>query len=304
MAFFPMFPLLIRAGTAVGLSYLAAGVMVGLALGALATAAIWLVARQVLGEGTATTAVVLWSLFPGAFVLSFAYSEGLTVLGAAICLWSLLERKWVLAGLAAAVAGATQPAGLILVLCCTWCAWKDMSESPPRETPLSPSLLTPLWAPALAPTGALAYFAFLWHRTGDPLAWYHSEKLFWDHGGVLFGIYKTTLSPLIYLAGHPLVLDNAAMLVLGMAVAAGGVALNRRWRAPIVLWIWVVGTLGLTLMSAPVGLRPRFLMVAFPLFLAAARYVPRRWLWAVASAEAAVLAALTFFTVTTLTLVP
>jgi hypothetical protein len=304
MAFLPMFPLLVRAGAALGLSYLAAGAVVALLVGAMATAAIWTVARKVLGEASATTAVVLWSLFPGAFVLSFAYSEGLTVLAAAVCLWALLERKWVAAGLAAAVAGATQPAGLILVGCCAWCAWRDMSESPPRGEPLTPSLLAPLWAPALAPTGALAYVAFLWHRTGDPLAWYHAEKLFWDQGGVLFGIYKTTLSPLIYVMVHPLQLDNALMLVAGIAVAAVGIALMSRWRAPTVFWIWVVGTWGLTLMSAPVGLRPRFLMVAFPVFLAAARYVPRRWLWAVASVEAVVLAGLTFFTVTTLTLVP
>ena len=304
MAFLPMFPLLIRAGVALGLSYVAAGMVWGLALGALATATIWLVARRLLGEERATTAVVLWTLFPGAFVLSFAYSEGLTVLAAAACLWGLLERRWVVAGLAAAVAGATQPAGLILVLCCALCAFKEMSSSPPRGTPLSAPMVAPLWAPVLAPTGALAYFAFLWRRTGDPLAWYHSEKLFWDHGGLLFGVYKTTVSPLIYVAGHPLQLDNALMLVLGLGVAVGAVALMWRWRAPVVLWIWVVGTLGLTLVSAPVGPRPRFLMVAFPMFLAAARYLPRRWLWVAAGAEAVVLATLTFFTVTTLTLVP
>lgn len=304
MAFFPMFPLLVRAGASLGLSYLAAGVAVGLVLGALATAAVWLVARKVLGEAAATTAVVLWTLFPGAFVLSFAYSEGLTVLAAALCIWALLHRRWVVAGLAAAVAGATQPAGLILILCCAYAAGRAMAERPPRGTPLSPSYLTPLAALALAPLGALAYFAFLWHRTGDALAWYHSEKLFWDHGGALFGIYKTTLSPLIYVVGHPLRLDNAAMLVAGMAVAAGGVALLWRWRAPAVLWIWAIGTMGLTLLSAPVGLRPRFLMVAFPIFLAAGRVLPRRWLWVVASAEAVLLSLLTYFTITTLTLVP
>ena len=304
MAFFPMFPLLIRAGTVFGWSYLAAGVAVGLLLGALATAAVWMVARKLLGERTATTATALWALFPGAFVLSFAYSEGLTVLAAAVCLWALLDRRWPLAGLAAAVAGATQPAGLVLVLCCTYAAWREMAYAPPRATRSTTSVLAPLWAPTLAPVGVLAYFAFLWKRSGDPLAWYHSERLFWDHGGALFGIYKTTLAPVIYVVGHPWQLDNAVMLVIGLAIAAGGVALLWKWRPPAILWIWVVGTLGLTLVSAPVGLRPRFLMVAFPIFLAAGWHLPRRWLWPALAAEAVVLALLTFFTVTTLTLVP
>src|SRR5579884_1185372 len=214
MAFFPLFPGLVRGlSVLTGLTPLAAGLALGLLIGALAAVAVGMLARHLAGEEVADRAVLLWSVFPGAFVLSMAYSEGLTALAAAACLLALLRRRWVVAGLSAAVATATAPSALVLVACCGWAAFRHLREAPPEASEERP--WAALSAPALAPLGAVGYFAYLWVRTGDLLARYHSEKLFWDHGGVLRGLYKTTLSPIGYVVGHPLQLDNAVMLVAG-----------------------------------------------------------------------------------------
>lgn len=300
MAFFPLFPALVRAVSVMtGTSPLAGGFLLALFTGAAAVAAVWYLTRAVAGAAVADRAALLWCLFPGAFVLSLVYAEGLTVACAGVCLLALLRRRWVLAGLTAALAGATQPAGLVLVACCGWAAVAALRKGRDRRA---------LAAPALAPLGAAAYFGYLWARTGDPLGWFHSERLFWSRGH--FGPYWTVVRPaahFLYDPGavwhNPGVWDNAVR-VAGVAVVALLVRLLLRWRPPAVLSIWAVGTVALALMSAPVGARPRFVFVAFPLVVALARRLPLPGFVLVLLAEAALLGGLTFITVTTLNIVP
>jgi transposase-like protein len=295
IAFFPLFPLLVRWSSALlRMSPLAAGVAVALVLGAAATVAVHLVTRRVAGERVASAATALWCFFPGAFVLSFVYSEGLTVLCAAGCLLALLRRRWVLAGVAAAAAGATQPTALVLVACCAWAAAGALWSR--REW-------RALAAPLIAPAGAAAWFGWLWARSGDPLVWFHSERVLWAHRRL--GPYWTVVLPvrhLIHLPGTGWI-DND-IRIAGLVVLVAGLALLAWWRPPAVLTIWVVGTVGLALMSAPVGPRPRFLLVAFPLVVAIARKLPRAAVYGMAVVEAGLLGGLTFITITTLRVVP
>ncbi len=122
-AFFPGYPLLVRAlRAATGLAPVPAGVVVNIAMATVAAAVIWLLARDLLADKVATRAVLLFSFFPGAYVLGMVYSEGTFLALAAGCLLALHRRQWLVAGLAAAAAGATRPTGLVLALCCAWAA--------------------------------------------------------------------------------------------------------------------------------------------------------------------------------------
>ena len=58
------------------------------------------------------------AVFPGSFVLSFAYTEALLLVLAMACLWCLPTHRWVGAGVLAAFGTATRPNGLALVLAC------------------------------------------------------------------------------------------------------------------------------------------------------------------------------------------
>src|SRR4051794_12081649 len=110
VAFFPLYPMTVRGVSAVtGWSELAAGVTVALLTGALATVLVWKLAVRLADEKVADRAVLLFVFFPGSFALSMAYAEGFMVVGAAACLLALLNRRWVLAGLAAAFATASRP---------------------------------------------------------------------------------------------------------------------------------------------------------------------------------------------------
>jgi len=59
--------------------------------------------------------MVLMAMFPGSFVLSFAYTEALLLTLAGGCFWFLLRRQWLAAGVLAALGTATRPNGLALV---------------------------------------------------------------------------------------------------------------------------------------------------------------------------------------------
>ena len=74
-----------------------------------------LLARRVFSASVAARAMVLFAVFPGSFVLSFAYSEAPFIVFAASCLLLLLDEQWLLAGLAAALATATRPNGVAIV---------------------------------------------------------------------------------------------------------------------------------------------------------------------------------------------
>ena len=75
-------------------------------------------ARRLYDTDVAERAMVLFAVFPGSFVLSYAYAEALLIVLAALCLWFLLDERWLLAGVAAALATATRPNGIALVAAC------------------------------------------------------------------------------------------------------------------------------------------------------------------------------------------
>lgn len=287
MAFFPGFPALLRVVSgATGLSPLMTGAVLAFLLGAVAALAVWWLVRHLLDEPTAERAVALWVFFPGSFVLSMVYAEGLTVAAAAVCLLALVRRRWVVAGLAAAVATATQPEALALVPCCAWAAGSRLFGD--RRD------LRALAAPLLSLAGVLAYFSYLAVTTGDFLRWYHAEQEWWKSGD---GLYHNTLHLLGYSLQYPGDIHDsvvAAFLVFTVA----GLVLMVRWRPPAVIWIYTGFVLLSAIVSFPVGTRGRVVLVAFPLIVAVARAARGAAFTALVGVSGALLTAMTILTLT------
>ncbi len=79
-AFFPAFPLAVRALAEVtSLSLPASAVVEAFAFGLTSAVAVWLAVREVCGRQLADRAVLLYVFFPSAYVLSLGYTEGLFV---------------------------------------------------------------------------------------------------------------------------------------------------------------------------------------------------------------------------------
>lgn len=118
LRFFPLFPLLGRLVGPLFGGRVDVGLIVIANLASLALAVA--LRRLVIFErgNRALADQVVWCvvLFPGAFVLSWAYAEALWILAAVVVLWGARSRHWWWAAAAGAVAGASRPLGLLLFL--------------------------------------------------------------------------------------------------------------------------------------------------------------------------------------------
>ena len=264
VAFFPLYPLLMR-----GLDRVlpggpdVAGVVLSLLFGALATVLVWFVAEKVAGRRVADRAAVLFAFSPGAFVLSLVYAEALLVALSAACLLALLERRWVLAGVLAALAGATRPNATAAAIACAWAAaWAIVKDRDWRA----------LVAPVLAPVGMLAFFVFLWWHTGETRIWFRVQSQGWgerlDFGRANLGVFADVFT-------RPLHNPNRIVLALSMVTAVVLMVVLVRAKLPGVLNVYALSGLGLVLASH-INARPRFIFVAFPLVIALAKTIRKQ----------------------------
>lgn len=112
LAFFPLYPALVRAVTAVTpLGAGSAGLLVSWTAAALAACGIYAVTRHLRGPAVAAATVLLWGLLPHSVVLSMAYTEPVLTAFAAWALYAVLTGRWVWAGALAAAAGVSRPNG-------------------------------------------------------------------------------------------------------------------------------------------------------------------------------------------------
>jgi hypothetical protein len=116
-AFYPAWPLLIRGFHALAPSsyQLDALVLAGL-VGFAALCAFYALARSYFDDSTARTATLLLAVWPASGVLNLPYSEGLFIAAAAVALLALHRQRWWIAGVAGAVATATRPTGLAVIV--------------------------------------------------------------------------------------------------------------------------------------------------------------------------------------------
>lgn len=262
LAFFPLYPLLIHALHRLsGLSFETSALVTTLVASALAMAVIWLLLERMTDPGTATRAVTLACFFPWAFILSMAYAEGLLLLLAAVCLLALLDERWVAAGLAALLAGAARPNGLVLALPCAWAGLAAVRRRRQWHA---------LAAPALAPLGGLGFFLYLRAHTGDLLANLHARSRGWPYNG--FGPRAGASARVVatYLV-HPFShLDKVPNLIVPALVTAALVGMIR-WRPPTTIWLYVLPILFLGVWFDTFQSMGRFALTAFPLVVPVVR---------------------------------
>lgn len=265
-AFFPLYPLLERAGMSVGVTAVAAGLVVSwVALMAAAAGVVAVVRRASAGpEGdrVAALTVLLWCALPVALILSSAYTEGLFTALAAWALWGVLRRRWWLAGVLASLAGLTRPTGVAVVLAVLVAAIAGIGSDEPRGR------VARVGAIVLAPLGLLGYLAYVGVRVG---AWdgYLRVTAGWHNGidgGVAFARW-TSEKPAPALAG----------IVLAGVVLAALFVLAVRFRLPLPLLVYAGVILVLAVVtSGYFGSKPRYLLPDFPLLVPVAAWLVRR----------------------------
>lgn len=187
VAFFPFYPLLIGAASAVlGIAPPSAGLLVSNAAFAAALYALHRLAERELGDAdTADRAVWYAAFHPASFFFSAVYTESVffvLVLGA---FWLGGERRWLPAAALAALAAATRSVGILLwgTLGLQWMgthgwtllamhraeAWRGLWRGLRTDWPGALAI-------QLSPLGLLVFAAYCHHKFGEPFAFGLAQK--------------------------------------------------------------------------------------------------------------------------------
>ena len=263
-AFFPVYPWLVRSADLLipGGDTLAA-LTVNFLLGAVSVVLVGMIARHLYSVGVAARAMTLYAIFPGSFVLSFAYAEATMIVLSAVCMLLLLDRRWLLAGLVALATTASRPNGLAIVAACAVAAFIAIRQR--RDW-------SALLAVIPAPFGFIFFQWYVDDTAGESGAWFRVQSEAWSEG-TSFGL--TALTNTVEFVGAPFGSPSNALTAISLVALAGMIfcAWKAKLAAPLVAFSAVI--IVLMLIPETVTARPRFLFTAFPLFIAVAAWWPQ-----------------------------
>ena len=276
IAFFPSYPLMMRAVAVVVRNTYVAGILVTLVSGAVATRLLfgWLCQRMPRTQAWAALGLVL--LYPYAlFLYGAVYPTAffvMTVVGAFVLLEH--DHPW-LAGVVGAVATAARPTGVVLVVALAVRAVERRRElaaagAPPR----------PLWRDAgvlLSGLGLAAFCLYQWRRFGDPFTFIAAQSAWDQETGLRTWLKVRFFEDLSTLPGrHPLAsLSYLAHAVLTVGALALVPKVFRRFGygygvfALLIVLVPAVSTKNFFGMG-------RYLLAAFPCFAVAGELLAAR----------------------------
>jgi Mannosyltransferase (PIG-V) len=270
LAFYPLYPLAMRLVSLVGLSPLAAGILVS-NLAFLVT--LLLLHRMVgtrFGADAAGRCVWLLAVFPFSFYFSAVYSESLFLLLAVASLYLAERGRWAAASLCALLCGATRAPGGALAPA-LGLLYLERIRFDVRQ--VRPDVL---WL-GLSVLGPFLFYGYLAVQFGDPwLAFKATRVPGWWQGGFSLKPIERAVRSMRSLenlrTGQFLVVYNLNLL----AAALGLITLVAVFRRQPLAW----GVFALLIVAAGViqpGCWGRYVLPAFPVFLAWAMGLESRW---------------------------
>jgi hypothetical protein len=259
-AFFPLYPRLVHyLDNIIPGGPVTVALAVNVVLGAAFIYLIGVIAKNLFDVKTSEKAMIIAALFPGSFVLNWAYSEALLLTLACMCFIALSKKMWLWAGIFAALGTACRPNGIALVAACAVASLIAIKQDRDWKS---------LIAPLLSPIGFVGFMAFLMHHTDENFAWFRVQSQAWKEG-TSFGAtaVSRTFDFILNPTGSPTsVLTAASMFAMILALIA-----LWKFRIPAMYTAYTAVVLALMLIPATVTARPRFLFTAFPLIFPVAR---------------------------------
>ena len=299
-AFFPLYPLGLRAIAWLGIPPVLAGVLLSLAAFSLALYGIHRLTTLELGRNAraslsrgrvadaARLAVLVTALAPMAFFFSAVYSESLYLALSVALFWSARQGRWMWVGVLGALAGATRSTGLVLALPAVMIYLYGPREDRPLDfTAERRSRVArryrlrrdALWL-GLLPVGAIVYGACLGLSGGDAIAPFKAEGVWGRHfAGPYVGVWDGVKAAFegarqllsfqrhhVYFpaaGGSPSVSASHNLMLLAFLLAAIPALVGVMRRLPLAYGVYVIAALALPL-SYPVSSQP---LMSLPRFL-------------------------------------
>ncbi|MBA3943687.1 MAG: hypothetical protein H0X37_03900 [Herpetosiphonaceae bacterium] len=276
VAFFPLLPLLMRAGQFVVGDAMVGGLIVtNLALLG-ATMLFYRLVGDEWGSRVADRGVWYLLIFPTSFFGSALYTESLFLLGAIGALYAARKGRWTWAALLGIVTTSSRLVGLVVapVLLIEW--WMQHRQHPNTGGPPVVALAAPL----AVPLGTAAYMFYLQRTFGDALAFAHASAA-WGRkpGSPLVMVRQLLERPsegwIAALLRTHIQLDHSidALFVLLFLILGCVLLRQRRWSEAVFVLLGAV----LSLSSGLWASQRRYMWVLFPVFILLARWGERQW---------------------------
>lgn len=262
-AFFPGYPLAIRALTPIFGEARTTALAIAIVAGAVAAMVLWRLTVDEFGTVAGRHAVALLALTPYGVFLSLAYSESL-FLALALVAWFLArQQRWWWAGVVASAAALVRVNGVFLAvaLLVMWSAARRQGRPAPR--PAVVALLLPF-------ASAGAYLWYIQSRSWP--SWTRAQYVAWDrHVGWPWEAFAWSWR---WLTAQPALDLRVAGVVEPLVVLAGVVivvllARRRRWAE----FVYVGLSVGVLLFSNRFLSSPRLSVLWFPAYVLAGAWL-------------------------------
>jgi hypothetical protein len=207
IAFFPLYPLLIRYSTRLfgpdGANMYVAGIVVSWLAFVAAAVALYFLARLDLSRRQAERAVLLLTIFPFSFFFGVVYAESLFLLLTIFSFYAFRTQRWIAGGVAGALATATRVNGILMWPALAWIAYRAAQPTARDRVFAAIGLL-------LVPMGIAAYSFYIYRLSGNPFEWastiqrwgYHPGQTPWT--APLKLLQDLTTHPYEYVTGTPM----------------------------------------------------------------------------------------------------
>jgi Mannosyltransferase (PIG-V) len=304
-AFFPLYPLGLRAVSSLGFPPVLAGVLLSILALALSLYGIHRLTTLELARANpfaharprarevARLAVLVTAFAPMAFYFSAVYSESLYLALSVGVFWFARQGRWAAVGALGALAAATRSAGVLLLVPAVILYLYGPREDRRPDFARVRSWALPryrlrrsfLWL-GLVPAGLAAYMAYLALSGGEALMPFHAQDVWGRHfAGPYLGVWDGIKAAFegarqflsfqrhhLYFAsatGSPFGAAGHNLMLVGFLILAVPAVVGVLRTLPLAYGVYVLVALALPLSypvtSQPLMSLPRFLVVLFPL---------------------------------------
>lgn len=273
MAFFPLYPMLIRIVGALTGNHLIAGLIISNVASFFGLLFFYKLVEHQYNRHVAQRATFYVSIFPTAIFFSAVYTESLFFALTVASFYYIRERKWLIAGVMGYFAALTRVEGVLLAVpfFIEWMIvlfgngrsltqiFRDISKWPIDY------IVRPIVGIIIIPAGLATYMAYLWVLRGDPMYFSHVQAHWGRHLAPPWVAFSNTIHELTHATSPQTIADKSlevafTLLMLGVLVA-GWKRLRISYLAYMALSIFIPMSTS-SLMSMP-----RFALVLFPMFV-------------------------------------
>lgn len=267
LAYFPLYPLMIRGlVTVLPISYVAAGLAIDWVASLAAVWGMFMLGKHLYGRRVGIALGIVWAVVPYAFDETINLTESLFTALAVWCLYALLTRRWLTAGVLCLIAGFSRPTAVALIAAVGVAAVVALIR---REG----AWWRPVLAVAISPLAWLGYLVWVAERLHRADAWFYVESVTFRSP---FDGGRYTVRRVVDTLAQPQQTVEPYVVTLVLLAALVLLVLSIVQRQPLPLVVYSALLLLTTVAGANYfHTNPRHLLPAVPLLLPFARAVVR-----------------------------